>query len=72
MTLLKIILMTVGIAFLVFGYLIYFKGKYNLINNFESDFKAGRKTGAYARKVGLVELILGTLLVLIAIFLIIS
>ncbi len=72
MTLLKIILMTVGIAFLVFGYLIYFKGKYNLINNFESDFKVGRKTEAYARKVGLVELILGTLLVLFAIFLIIS
>ena len=35
MTLLKIILILVGLAFITFGYLIYFKEKYNLINDFE-------------------------------------
>lgn len=67
MILLKIILILVGLAFIIFGYLIYFKEKYNLINGFEMDFKSGRKTESYAKKVGLIELIIGIIFVLIGI-----
>ena len=49
MTLLKIILIALGATFSIFGYLIYFKKKYNLINDFEANHKAGRKTESYAR-----------------------
>lgn len=61
MLLLKILLIVVGLLFLVFGYLIFFKGKYGLINGFEDDYKAGRKTKSYAKKVGSIELTLGAL-----------
>ncbi|MDU3456413.1 MAG: DUF3784 domain-containing protein [Peptoniphilus harei] len=71
MTLLKITLIPVGLAFIIFGYLIYFKEKYNLINGFESDFKSGRKTESYAKKVGLIELVIGIIFVLIGIAVII-
>ncbi|OFO61368.1 DUF3784 domain-containing protein [Peptoniphilus sp. HMSC075B08] len=71
MTLLKIILILVGVAFITFGYLIYFKEKYNLINGFEGEFKSGRKTEVYAKKVGLVELIIGIIFILIGIIVII-
>lgn len=43
MILLKVILITVGVAFTTFGYEIYFQKKYNLINGFEEDYKTGRK-----------------------------
>lgn len=59
MTVLKIILITVGVAFTMFGYEIYFQKKYNLINGFEEDYKAGRKTRSYAKEVGLTEIYLG-------------
>ena len=62
MTLLKITLILVGLAFIIFGYLIYFKEKYNLINGFESDYKSGRKSETYAKKVGLVEFMIGIIL----------
>ncbi|CAG7585347.1 hypothetical protein [Peptoniphilus senegalensis] len=65
MNLLNTILIVVGGAFITFGYLIYFKEKYNLINGFELDYKSGRKTESYAKKVGLVELIIGIILVVI-------
>ncbi|WP_085875560.1 DUF3784 domain-containing protein [Peptoniphilus vaginalis] len=65
MTLLKIILILVGLVFIIFGYLIYFKEKYNLINGFESDFKYGRKTESYAKKVGLTEFIIGIVVTVI-------
>ena len=65
MTLLKIILILVGLDFIIFGYLIYFKEKYNLINGFESDFKYGRKTESYAKKVGLTEFIIGIVVTVI-------
>lgn len=67
MTLLKIILIAVGVAFTTFGYEIYFQNKYNLINGFEEDYKAGRKTELYAKRVGLVELIIGIILTLFGI-----
>ncbi len=43
MIFLKVLAVVLGLAFLLFGYFIYFKKKYNLINGFEADFKAGRK-----------------------------
>ena len=71
MTLLKIILILVGVAFISFGYLIYFKEKYNLINGFEGELKSGRKTESYAKKVGLAELVIGIIFILIGILIII-
>lgn len=71
MTLLKIILILVGLAFITFGYLIYFKEKYNLINDFEADNKSGKKSESYAKKVGQIELIIGVIFVLIGITVII-
>lgn len=59
MTALKIIGLMLGIAFTVFGYLIRFKKKYNLINGFESDLKNGLKTEEYAIRVGTVEFVVG-------------
>ena len=70
MTLLKIILIALGATFSIFGYLIYFKKKYNLINDFEANHKAGRKTESYARKVGLIELLLGIAILLVGFYLI--
>lgn len=46
---LKIILVTVGVASIVFGYEIYFKKKYNISNSFEEDYKNGRKIESYAK-----------------------
>lgn len=71
MTILKIILITVGVAFTIFGYEIYFQKKYNLINGFEEDYKNGRKTESYAKKVGLIELVLGIILMIIGIVIIV-
>ena len=56
---LKIIAVLLGLAFTLFGYFIYFRKKYNLINGFEADFKAGRKNEDYAKRVGMVEFVLG-------------
>ena len=71
MLIIKIILMTLGVAFTVFGYKIYFRKKYNLINGFEEAYKAGRKTKRYAERVGLVELIIGIILTIVGICVII-
>lgn len=65
MILLMIILLVVGVAFTTFGYFIYFKEKYNLFNGFESDYKSGRKSETYAKKVGLVEFMIGIILVVV-------
>lgn len=65
MKILKIISLILAIIFIFFGYNIYFKKKYSLINNFEKDYKNGLKDEEYAKKVGLIELILGILFLLI-------
>ena len=59
MLILKIIMILLGIAFTAFGYFIYFRKKYNLINGFEKNLRTGRKTERYAKTVGLIELVLG-------------
>lgn len=71
MLLLKIIAVALGLAFSLFGYFIYFRKKYNLINGFEADFKAGRKDESYAQRVGMVEFVLGIAILIAGIALII-
>lgn len=71
MTLLKIMLITIGVAFTLFGYKFYFQKRYNLINGFDDAYKAGRKTELYAKKVGLIEFVLGIVIALIGICVII-
>ena len=66
MVALKIITVVVGLAFVLFGYFIFFRKKYSLINGFEEDYKAGRKNEAYAKRVGMVELVVGTAILIAA------
>ncbi len=68
---LKIITVILGLAFSLFGYFIFFKQKYSLINGFKEDFKAGRKDENYARRVGIIEFTVGIVLLLVAVILII-
>ncbi|EEU12185.1 DUF3784 domain-containing protein [Anaerococcus vaginalis] len=65
MKLFKIISLILAIAFVFFGFNIYFKKKYNLINNFEKDYKNGLKDENHAKNVGLIELIIGILFFII-------
>lgn len=68
---LKIIAILLGLAFTLFGYFIYFRKKYNLINGFVSDFKAGRKNEDYAKRVGMIEFVIGIAILIAGIVLII-
>ncbi len=62
MSVLIAIVLMLGLTFTVFGYLIYFKKKYNLINDFEKNYKAGRVDQQYAQRVGFIELSIGIVL----------
>lgn len=53
------ILIILGVISLYYGYNIFFKKKYDLINDFEAEFKVGRKTEKYAERIGIVEFVLG-------------
>ena len=68
---LKIIAVISGLAFTLFGYFILFKNTYSLINGFKEDFQAGRKDESYARRVGIIEFIIGIVLLIAAVILII-
>ena len=70
MVILKVLAVVLGLAFLLFGYFIYFKKKYSLINGFEVDFKAGRKNEEYAKRVGMVEFVVGIVLLIAGVALI--
>ena len=70
MLVLKILAILLGLAFALFGYFIYFRKKYNLINGFEADFKAGRKNEDYAKRVGMVEFVVGIAILIAGIVLI--
>ena len=61
---LKVLAVVLGLAFLLFGCFICFKKKYNLINGFEADFKAGRKKEEYTKRVGMVEFVVGIALLI--------
>ena len=71
MLVLKILAILLGLAFTLFGYFIYFRKKYNLINGFEADFKAGRKNENYAKRVGMVEFVIGIAILIAGLILII-
>ena len=65
MKILKIISLILALAFIFLGYNIYFKKKYKLINNFEKDYKNGLKDEEYAKKVGIIELLLGIFFIIL-------
>jgi len=67
----KMIAVVLGMAFTLFGYFIYFRKKYNLINGFEAEFKAGRKNENYAKRVGMVEFVLGIAILIAGIVIIV-
>jgi hypothetical protein len=71
MIVLKMITVLLGLAFTLFGYFIYFKKKYNLINGFEAEFKAGKKDELYAKRVGMIEFVIGIVFMIVGIILII-
>lgn len=71
MIIVKIIAVVLGTAFLLFGYFIYFQKKYNLINSFKADYEAGRKDEQHAKRVGLIEFIVGAVLLVSGIIMII-
>jgi hypothetical protein len=71
MLVLKILAILLGLAFALFGYFIYFRKMYNLINGFEADFKAGRKNEDYAKRVGMVEFVIGIAFLIAGLILII-
>lgn len=67
MIFLVVIAFAFGAAFILFGYLILFKKKYDLINGFTADFREGRRDERYARCIGLIEFVTGIVLVLIGV-----
>ena len=71
MLVLKCLAVLLGLAFALFGYFIYFRKKYNLINGFEAYFKSGRKNEDYAKRVGMVEFVVGIAILIAGIVLII-
>ena len=71
MLILKLILLALGITFSVFGYLIVFKKKCGLINDFEARKKVGSQTDADAIRVGKVALSLGAGLLVLFVLLMI-
>lgn len=71
MLVLKIVSVLLGLSFTLFGYFIYLRKMYNLINCFEADFKAGRKNEEYAKRVGMVEFVIGIAVLVAGIVLII-
>ena len=71
MLILKLIIIVLGITFSTFGYLIVFKKKFGLINDFEARKKVGSQTDADAIRVGKVELSLGAGLLVLFVLLMI-
>ncbi len=72
MFVLRIMLILIGLLFIGFGYAIWFKRKYNLINNFKDDNKSGKSYDSFAKRVGIIEFIGGIvcfILGVVAIFL---
>jgi hypothetical protein len=71
MLILKLILLALGLTFSVFGYLIVFKKKFGLINDFEVRKKVGSQTDADAIRVGKIVLTLGAGLLVLFVLLMI-
>lgn len=71
MLVLKLIILALGITFSVLGYLIVFKKKFWLINDFEARKKVGSQTDADAIRVGKILLTLGVGLLVLFVLLMI-
>lgn len=71
MIVLKIIAVIWGLAFTLLGYLIFFKKKYSLINGFDAAYKAGQKTEDSAKRIGLVDFVVGLAMFVAAVILIV-
>lgn len=69
MIFIEVLIILIGLAFISFGYLIYFKEKYNLINMYEFNKKREIKNESYAKKIGKLELIFGIILSILGIIL---
>jgi len=67
MLILKIALMLIGVMLSIFGYFIFVKGKYGLINNFVEDKKNNKYNDEYAKRVGLIEFSGGFILLVLGI-----
>jgi len=61
------LLILLGILFIIFGYSIYFKNKYDLINNFKNDKSIGKYSDDYALRVGFIEFWSGIFFICIAV-----
>lgn len=70
MIVLKIVAVLLGLAFTLFGYFIFFKKKYYLINGFDEAFKNGSKEDC-AKRVGLIEFVVGIAILIASVILII-
>ncbi|ACV29115.1 Uncharacterised protein [Anaerococcus prevotii] len=57
-----------GLVFLFFGYKIYFKKSYDLINGFEKDYKKGLKDENYAIRVGKIYFLIFIAMEILAIY----
>ena len=65
MFMLNIVLTFIGIIFFVFGFLVTFKQKYNLVTMFVTS--ASHRDSGYAEQVGLISLMSGMLYIFAAI-----
>ncbi|HKL41292.1 MAG TPA: DUF3784 domain-containing protein [Clostridia bacterium] len=63
MYILGLVLLILGLTLFGFGYFIFFKKKYDLINNFKEDLKLNRFGENYAKRIGLIELIWGIIFI---------
>lgn len=70
MIVLKMIAVLLGLAFTLFGYFIYFKKKYHLINGFRESSRQ-EKNELYAKRVGMIEFVIGIVFMIVGIILII-
>ncbi len=59
MKVLNVLLVILGLIFMFFGYEIFFKKKYGLINNFYEDKNKGKFNDNYAKRVGIIEFVGG-------------
>ena len=64
MVILKIFEILTGLFIIVIGYLIYFKHKYNLANDYYNKLEKGQVSEQYAKNIGLIYLSCGALFVL--------
>ena len=71
MLILKVIAVSLGLTFTLLAIWFTLRRGYGLVNGFEADFRAGRKTESYASQIGLIEFVIGVVISVAAIALIV-